>query len=128
MNRFKLVRLFFMFFWWELCNVATQCSNIDWQFASCNLQLSVQIFLSTLPSYRFQFLQNKGCITSFIHTAKWKPDLATCSSKFELKVASLHEQTGNQYCNIVPQHCRCSHQKNIWFNNSNNLLLGSSIT
>ena len=33
-------------------------------------------------------------------------NLATCSSKYELKVASCVEQTANQYWNIAPQHCR----------------------
>ena len=35
-----------------------------------------------------------------------KTNFATCSSKFELKVASCVEQTPNQYWNIAPQHCR----------------------
>ena len=35
-----------------------------------------------------------------------KLNLATCSSKLELKVASCVEQTTNQYRNIAPQHCR----------------------
>ncbi len=44
-----------MFFWWEFCNVAVQRSNIDWQFAHCNLQLSIQICSSKFPSSGFHF-------------------------------------------------------------------------
>ena len=94
---------------------------------TCNFQFKLALASSGFPVWRFELNLSLISCRLLINVTigqlfpislkeRWNcyvlygenenRNLATCSSKFELKVASCVEQTPNQYWNIAPQHCR----------------------
>lgn len=87
-------------------------SNTIWRTQP--VQSSRSLFINSRPysNYFLPLFTPKWVLFHFMYE-KWKPEpfklkrgLATCSNKFELKVAGCFEQTVNHNWNNVPQHCR----------------------
>ena len=105
-----------------------QIAKLEISLKNANLLLKLRLYTFLILEYNSMFgirltqvssvslfLWNTASIP-FLYTGKWKSNLSTCWSKFEMKAATYLEQTANKYSNIATTTLQSSHENEhpVW--------------